>query len=582
MILNIKQSAFICLFFFVLSLFMFSRDLGSHGVEYRDDEIFYYKSTQEMVATGNYLSPKYFGENRFQKPVLYYWFILIAYKMFGMGWFAARSVAVLFAAATVVVTWLIAQGLFGDRKISNLSALILMTVPLFFRHAKNAVPDMPLTFFIVFAMFCIMKFCQKPDAWRYRILFFVSCGLGFMVKGLAALAVPMLSLILYAIWSKKGEILKKINFPVGILIIVLLGAPWFIYMMQTHGSSYFDYMVMDETKERLIGKYNEAFIIAKSKEIIARALFYIETLLSYFAPWSLFFLLGLPVFWRKVKKQSSEQDNFKFLISWFIVVFVIFSCMYYKISHYILVLSTPFAILTSFFFLAPLNKEKILDKIIGGVRRYGIFAICFLVAFVYTFIVVFMAQATLWKSLYLMTFVAIVIIGVIRGRRLFVAPTILAVFILFVMSQTGIIAQAGLVGHATLQKFAKTVHADEQKDFLLSVGSHDIHEKEFQVYFEDIKLEQLAHGYEPFTKKNLDNFFANDQKLYCLMIEKDYDKYLKPKNIEGLIIVQEEYMARKRMHLDGDFLKAVLTFDRATVYDYLMEKIVLIRKENDV
>ena len=63
---------------FVCAFLLYSRSLGLHGIEYRDDEIFYYHSTQEMRQTGNYLSPTYFGEDRFQKPILFYWFILIA------------------------------------------------------------------------------------------------------------------------------------------------------------------------------------------------------------------------------------------------------------------------------------------------------------------------------------------------------------------------------------------------------------------------------------------------------------------------------------------------------------------------
>ena len=81
---------FLCLF--LLSLFVFSRGLNIHGLEYRDDEIFYFQSTQEMLKSGDILSPTYFGEDRFQKPILYYWLVLLSYKLFGIGWFSARFV----------------------------------------------------------------------------------------------------------------------------------------------------------------------------------------------------------------------------------------------------------------------------------------------------------------------------------------------------------------------------------------------------------------------------------------------------------------------------------------------------------
>src|SRR5437867_3258135 len=137
------KNTVIILFWLVLGLFIFGQNLSLHGIEYRDDEIFYYNSTQEMLKTGNYLSPTYFGEDRFQKPILFYWLILVAYKLSGVSWFSARIVSVFFAALTVGLTWLMARRFFND-KIATLSALILMTVPLFFRHSKNAVPDMTL------------------------------------------------------------------------------------------------------------------------------------------------------------------------------------------------------------------------------------------------------------------------------------------------------------------------------------------------------------------------------------------------------------------------------------------------------
>ena len=154
---RLRTNIIACLFLFILGIFVFTRGLSIHGLEYRDDEIFYYKNTQEMLDTGNFLSPTYFGEDRFQKPILYYWLVLLSYKIFGVNWFGARFVAVCFAALSVCLTWLIGKMLF-DRRIATLSAIILMTIPLFFRHAKNVVPDMVLNCFIIGALYCALCF----------------------------------------------------------------------------------------------------------------------------------------------------------------------------------------------------------------------------------------------------------------------------------------------------------------------------------------------------------------------------------------------------------------------------------------
>src|SRR3989338_835144 len=171
---NTRQLSVYLLVIFIAGLFLFTRHLSHHGLEFRDDEIFYVKSTQEMVKTGNYLSPKYFGSDRFQKPILHYWLIILSYKIFGINWFAARFVGVIFGALTLCVSWLIAKELF-DRRTATLSVVILSTVPLFLRHAKNATPDMPLNFFIVLAIYFGIMFLRhlkdkKNNQQRYSIL----------------------------------------------------------------------------------------------------------------------------------------------------------------------------------------------------------------------------------------------------------------------------------------------------------------------------------------------------------------------------------------------------------------------------
>jgi len=185
--MKLSKKHLFCLLLFFIGLFVYTRGLNNHGFEYRDDEIFYFKSTQEMVNTGNYLSPTYFGEDRFQKPILFYWLIIFSYKIFGLNWFAARFVSSVFAALSICTTFFIAKDLFSNKRIATLSAFILMTIPMFYRHAKNAVPDMALNYFIILAIYCAIRFVQNPQKQKYSILFFLSCGLGFMIKGFAAL-----------------------------------------------------------------------------------------------------------------------------------------------------------------------------------------------------------------------------------------------------------------------------------------------------------------------------------------------------------------------------------------------------------
>ena len=108
------------LLIFICGCLVYANGLDVHGFEFRDDEVFYKQSTEEMIASGEVMSPKYFGADRFQKPILYYWFILAAYKIFGVSWFSARITSCLLAAGALVLTWLIARSLF-DKRVGLLS-----------------------------------------------------------------------------------------------------------------------------------------------------------------------------------------------------------------------------------------------------------------------------------------------------------------------------------------------------------------------------------------------------------------------------------------------------------------------------
>nr|MDA8086653.1 hypothetical protein [Nitrospiraceae bacterium] len=47
------------------------------------DEAVFAQASKEMVASGNYITPTYDGQNRYDKPILIYWLMAASYKAFG-------------------------------------------------------------------------------------------------------------------------------------------------------------------------------------------------------------------------------------------------------------------------------------------------------------------------------------------------------------------------------------------------------------------------------------------------------------------------------------------------------------------
>ncbi|MCX8488234.1 MAG: hypothetical protein ORN22_03900, partial [Opitutales bacterium] len=55
-----------------LVLFLFWWRLGSLGL-IDPDEPFYALTSREMVQSGDWITPRVFGEPQFEKPILFYW-----------------------------------------------------------------------------------------------------------------------------------------------------------------------------------------------------------------------------------------------------------------------------------------------------------------------------------------------------------------------------------------------------------------------------------------------------------------------------------------------------------------------------
>lgn len=561
---------------FLVSLFVFSRGLDIHGLEFRDDEIFYFQSTKEMVASGDYLSPTYQGKNRFQKPILFYWMILASYKIFGINWVGARFVSVLCGALSVVLTWVLAEKLF-DKRVALLSAPILMTFSLFFRHAKNAVPDMAMNFFIVLSCYAALRVLnmdkEKDQKWSW--VFFVSCGLGFMIKGFAALIVPFGTVFMYSLWVKSGQLLKNLRFGRGLFIMMLIILPWFLYMINLHGTAYLDYMFGVETKGRLLGSSSQG-VLSGLKVFWGGVGFYSETILSYFAPWSVFLLGALPLALLNQRRKKYNCSSFKFCLSWFGVVFFFFCMMRFRINHYVLVLSTPAAILLSVFFSQDFQKKNGLVKVVNFLRIYVPLFLFSVGLIGFSFLCFFIVGINVWWGLIFLVGYGVGLRFALFKKDGYRCALVLAIFLVIIFSQSELMGKANFTAHSSLQKFAQTIKSQQSIKSVLSVGSHDIHEKEFQVYF-DKELRKDVAWNDELTQEKLYLLFKENEDVFCLIMGKDYDKFLTKFGSEGLEIIQKEKIFRKRMNIDKGFFKALVRLDQIEIKNYLMEEIILVR-----
>jgi 4-amino-4-deoxy-L-arabinose transferase-like glycosyltransferase len=95
---------------------------------------------REMLDRNDWVVPTFNGELRTHKPVLLYWCMMSAYRVFGVSEFAARLPSALCALITVVCTYAIGGRLFGTGA-GTWSAVVLGSSLLFVMAGRAATPD---------------------------------------------------------------------------------------------------------------------------------------------------------------------------------------------------------------------------------------------------------------------------------------------------------------------------------------------------------------------------------------------------------------------------------------------------------
>ena len=79
------------------------------------DEPVYGETAKEMLLTGDWLSPRIYGEYWYDKPPLFYWLDAVSFSVFGVSTFAARFPSAIIGACTASYLYLFTRKLIGEK-----------------------------------------------------------------------------------------------------------------------------------------------------------------------------------------------------------------------------------------------------------------------------------------------------------------------------------------------------------------------------------------------------------------------------------------------------------------------------------
>ena len=356
---------FVVLLLFCATLFFFGNNL-LHLTD--PDEVFYSLSAQEMINRNEWLTPYIFGQPQFEKPLLTFWFIKISFMSLGQTPFAARFFPAVFAAFGVLGVY--ALGLLGfiNEKRAFLAALVLGTSAFYFGMAKTVFTDMIFSVFILYSLLSFYTGYVHANSKRLGILFFyIFAALATLTKGPLGLLVPGLIVLVFLLYRRQLSFLNTHWTLLGLILWFLICGPWYWYEVLKYGQDFLHEFFYNDHWRRLLEAEH------KSND---HWFFYPVTMVAGLFPWSLFLLAAFADFYKRLKFSLKPFEYF--LLSWVLVVFIIFQVAHSKLASYILPMFPALALMTANFIDERIEEyryqsiKKISYVIIGLITVLGI------------------------------------------------------------------------------------------------------------------------------------------------------------------------------------------------------------------
>ncbi|HJQ67909.1 MAG TPA: glycosyltransferase family 39 protein [Blastocatellia bacterium] len=301
------------------------------------DEPRYAEVPREMVATGDYVSPRLGGCLWFEKPVLQYWLSAAAYKVFGVSEFAARAPSALAALLTAAALF------FALRRVVSLSlalaaSIVLLTMGIFIAFARVVSPDMPLAASMSVAIICgfLATTAEREKAFKYWSLCGALLGLAVLAKGLVGVVLVAGILGIYLLFTRNLRAIDWRAVLVAIVILLVVAAIWYVPVTIRHGWAFVEKFFLEHHFERyLTNRHSHP----------QPAYFYLFVTIAGAMPWS-FFLIPAVVRLRKLKPRTDRRDSLLALAwIWLALPLLFFSFSVSKLPGYLLPVFPALAII---------------------------------------------------------------------------------------------------------------------------------------------------------------------------------------------------------------------------------------------
>jgi 4-amino-4-deoxy-L-arabinose transferase-like glycosyltransferase len=342
----------ISILFLVIAFFLFyglvpifgGAGLGLVGA----DEPRYAQVAREMLIRHDYVTPMLYGKPWLEKPALYYWRAMFAFREFGVSDWAARLPSATFAFTLVTLIYLHMRRFRRGGEID--AAVITATCAGIFSFARGASTDMQLAAPLGIGMLGWYAWYETDSKfWLFDLYFFV--GAATLAKGPVA---PFLALVIifgFAALRREWTVLRRTFWWPGAVLYLAMVLPWFI-AVQSRNPNFLHVFLFEHNLERFAtNRFQHEQTVW----------YYVPIILLALMPWT---AIALASFVDAVRESFAEWrarrskhhymghqragDAFpEFLVLWALIPIVFFSLSESKLPGYVLPSLPPLTILSA-------------------------------------------------------------------------------------------------------------------------------------------------------------------------------------------------------------------------------------------
>ncbi len=308
---RIPRAVWVCL---PLAYFLYLYHLSATGL-LGPDEPRYAAIGREMAQSGDWVTPRLWGEPWFEKPALLYWMSGAAYRAGLSPELAPRLPVALLAIAFLAFFWWILNREFGCRA-AWFGCLILGTSAAWLGFSQVGVTDLPLTVFYAAAMLLALPWVARGET---RFLPWAAASLGAAVLAKSLVPVVLATPLGLAFFERRGRV-RDLRRPRVWLPFLAVAVPWYAVCYLRNGRIFWDTLFV----RHQFGRFT-----SDALKHPGPWWFYLPILAGLALPWTpLFGLLG--------RREGYRDRRRLFLLAWLLFGLLFFSAAANKLPGYML------------------------------------------------------------------------------------------------------------------------------------------------------------------------------------------------------------------------------------------------------